>query len=276
MTTATHIFQVGQFECLIVKAGGGPRDAVQLFPDVAAETVEQTAAANGYDAHAVEFSLNVLVVKTGTQTVLVDTGLPAGDISVPQTLRDNGIAPESVGLIIITHGHFDHVGGILDANGDFTYPNARYAISRVEWDFQTDEQRLSGQNPAIPTWRKLMENPDRISMIEFGEAETEIIPGLCAVSTPGHTIGHIGVKVESNGKRLLHLVDAAHHPIQVMHPDWSPTFDYDKQQSATTRRVMFEQAAQEQTPLLTYHFAFPGLGHVVEDGEGLRWQVGIE
>ena len=264
-------FNVGQFECVVMKGGGMPRELSNLFPNVAKEELAKVAHQLQIDPEAIDFSLNIALVNTGSHLILMDTGIPQSDIA--GQLKEAGIDPAQVDIVIVTHGHFDHVGGILDADGKFVYPNARYAIWKSEYDHWTAPEQLAKEqeNPAIAVWKALRDNPDKLVLIDTKDEETEIAPGVCAIAAPGHTPGHIAVTIESGKDRLLHIVDAAHAVVQHSRTDWSPHFDYDKEQSAETRRKLFARAARDKAQMLAYHYPFPGLGHVTQDGDAFKW-----
>jgi glyoxylase-like metal-dependent hydrolase (beta-lactamase superfamily II) len=272
MSDAIYHFNVGKFECSVFKAGGGPRPASSLFSDAPQEELEKAIRKFDVDPADLPFSMNVVLVKTGDHVVLIDTGLPTSNIAA--MLLAEGVDPSTVDTIIITHGHGDHVGGILDDNGEFVYPNARYILWKSEWDYWTDDERLGGDpNPAKARWAALKAHQDRVTTIGGDVDEAEAMPGFCGVATPGHTVGHMALLIESDGEKLLHIADAAHQPFQMICPQWSPNFDYDKGQAAVTRDKLFKRAAREHLPLLAYHFVYPGLGQVTGEGDDLGWQA---
>jgi glyoxylase-like metal-dependent hydrolase (beta-lactamase superfamily II) len=272
MTNSTYRFNVGKFECLVFKAGGGPRPAVNVYSDAPPNELEKAARKFGVDPEALPFSMNVVLVKTGDHVVLIDTGLPTSGVAA--MLAAEGVVATDVDTIIITHGHGDHVGGILDDGGNFVYPNAHYIVWKSEWDYWTADERLGGDpNPAKERWAALKAHSDRVTTIGGDIEEAEALPGFCAVVTPGHTVGHMALLIESDGEKLLHIADAAHQPFQMSCPQYSPNFDYDKVQAADTRDKLFKRAARENLALLAYHFTYPGLGHVTEQGGELGWQA---
>ncbi len=271
MSAATYHFQIGQFECLVIQAHSSQTPVTRLLGDAPAQEVEAVARQYGLDPQALDFSMNILLVKAGSHTALIDTGVR--DIGLPEKLRDQGIDPAAIDIVIVTHGHRDHVDGIFDAAGNFVYPNARHVISKREYDHWLAPEQLAQaeKNPAVAVWKRLQDRRDRIELIgSETDEEIEVVPGVCAIRAPGHTPGHLAVRIESGGDRLLHVVDVAHTFVQVARPEWSPSFDYDKPQAIETRRRLFERAARDRALVLAYHFTFPGLGRVVTEGNTLR------
>jgi glyoxylase-like metal-dependent hydrolase (beta-lactamase superfamily II) len=260
-------FNIGQFKCANLNDSANPRTAVSFWPSIAAETVLREVSAAGYNPDALENSFNILLIQTSNHKVLVDTGLGVGRSSLLDNLREVGVAPDEIDRIIITHCHGDHIGGIIGADGELIFPNARYSLWKTEWEYWLDVAQKS-DDPNNPARRNLLPIQDKVDVVD---QEIDIVPGICAIHAPGHTVGHMGLLIESSGERLLHMVDAAHHQVQTLHPDWSPHFDYQPEVAAATRRALFGRAARENLWVLTYHFAYPGLGHVVERNGGWHW-----
>jgi glyoxylase-like metal-dependent hydrolase (beta-lactamase superfamily II) len=143
---------------------------------------------------------------------------------------------------------------------------------KEEWTFWNSEQaeKLHGDAELVAFIRKnLVPVQDRMDVIEH---ETEIVPGICVVPAPGHTLGHTAVSISSNGEQLLCISDAFIHPIHVEHPEWHTTFDMAPEQLIATRRLLLNKAVAGKALMLASHFRFPGLGHVVQKGSGWQWQ----
>ena len=216
-----------------------------------------------------------LLVQTGGQTVLVDTGFgPAAQPEQGQLglgLAELGISPADVDRVIITHAHGDHYMGLVDGDGQPTYPNADVVMQSAEYAHWLGPDGVAEQNPEQGQRLKAAFDPVAERIVQV-EGEVELAPGVQAVLTPGHTPGHIGLMFESNGERAWTLVDALHVGVQFAHPDWSLTFDTDPDLAAETRQHVLARAADEELLTLLYHLKNP-LGHVVRDGENrFRWE----
>lgn len=284
MNSNVYPFQIGAVECTIVNDGAFayPQPGELFFDDVPAALLAQSLQAHGIDPATWESYASPypsLLIKTGQRCLLVDTG--AGGIA-PTTgqlipnLRTIGVTPEQIDTVILTHGHLDHIGGNLDKQGKPAYPNARYLMGKAEWDFWRTDPDLAGFK--VPAFTDVIRNvarsqlpplQDRLTLVTDGD---EVAPGIHIVAAPGHTPGHIALRINANGEQLLWAVDTCLHPIHVEQPDWVSKFDLLPQETVSTRRKLLGQAAIDGTLVHCYHFPFPGLGHVVMYKEGWQWQ----
>ena len=209
---------------------------------------------------------NVLVVNTGRHLVLIDTGM--GDRSkalgpdnghLMRNLALAGIDPAAIDVVAITHAHIDHCWGLVDARDRLNFPNARVAIAMSDYEFWTQESLLA--NPAardfvLYTRTNLLPVRDRIIPVRDG---AEVVPGITAMATPGHTVGHHSYVIESGGQRLVNVGDVLHHHVLLLrHPEWHNIFDSDKAQGAATRRRILETMSADGTQCVLYHFPVPG------------------
>jgi len=110
------------------------------------------------------------------------------------------------------------------------------------------------------------------SHLDLIDREAEIVPGIHAVATPGHTPGHMAVAISSGSQQLLCISDVALHPIHLEWPDWYAAVDLNPEQMVTTRRRLFDRAATEKALVFAFHFPLPGLGSIIQKGEGWHWQ----
>jgi glyoxylase-like metal-dependent hydrolase (beta-lactamase superfamily II) len=288
--TEAYRFKVGSFECTAVSDGTFvyapplvPPPATFLFVNAPKESLEP--ALRQHNVTPEHWSQWVspyicLVVKTGEHLVLVDTGADGFSPTTGkllQNLRDVGIAPEEIDMVIITHAHPDHIGGNIDDQGKLSFPNARYAMWKGEWDFWTSPEaqervaKQGGERIVGFARKNLPPIKDRLILIEH---ETEIVPGIQALAAPGHTPGHIALSISSNDKKLLCLGDVVLHPIHLERPEWCAVTDFVPQQLVATRGRLLRMAATNKALVHAFHFPFPGLGYVIPRGEAWQWQTG--
>ncbi|HEX3722895.1 MAG TPA: MBL fold metallo-hydrolase [Nitrolancea sp.] len=268
-----HQFPLGTFTCTVFRDGEetAPTEPEHFLAFVNATNDEVVEAHRAYTAAtgdpAALTSMNILLIDTGSHRVLVDTGCgpnPADPANgkLLELLEAAGISPNDIDTVIITHGHWDHVDGNTDGQGNPTFPNARYVVSDVEWEVCTTDPSDGNQAQFL----SIADRFDQISM------DAEIVSGIRAIPAPGHTLGQIALLIESNGDRLLHTADTFHHQVELVRPEWYFDFDADPEATVRTRREVFDRAASEQLPVITYHLPFPGLGHIVAEGDHWIWE----
>jgi glyoxylase-like metal-dependent hydrolase (beta-lactamase superfamily II) len=264
-----HRFNLGDFKCVVLCDGerqisGGMGGFVNADPAEVAATAAAYTAASGDPADRI--SMNILFVDTGRNRVLIDTG--NGPTDDPEQgllarLAEAGIAPESIDTVILTHGHGDHIQANATADGQPTFPHARYLISAPEWEHWTRE-------PGEAARAHLLAIQERVERVA---PDAQLVPGIRGVPAPGHTPGQMALLIESGDARLLHVADAFHHPVELPRPEWYFAFDHDPEQTVATRRQLLDLAARENLLVLPYHFGFPGLGRVRAEGEAWTWVV---
>jgi glyoxylase-like metal-dependent hydrolase (beta-lactamase superfamily II) len=220
-----------------------------------------------------------LYVDTGEHHVLVDAG--AGDFfpttgRLPANLKEAGIELAEVDMLVITHAHPDHIGGLLKEDGTPTYPNARVYTLKIEWDFWLAEDALEkapGFEDSIRLAHQVFDTlGDRFNFIQ---ADIELVPGIEILAAFGHTPGHIALEASSLGESVIYISDAVFHPLHIEHPDWLPDamFIVDVEQFQQTARRLLAHALAKEALVLGMHFPpFPSLGHVLETDRGRYWQ----
>ncbi|WP_376871356.1 MBL fold metallo-hydrolase [Albirhodobacter sp. R86504] len=212
----------------------------------------------------------VFLVETGDAKVLIDTGM--GDITLPDATADNGrlfaglaaigVSPDDITHVFLTHGHYDHIGGVTK-NGAACFPNAAHFMPQAELDYWTSApgSEANFANLMLSFGNDKL-NPIK-NMIQIVDDGDEIVPGITAIAAPGHTFGHMAVMLESNGEKLLHLIDTSvHYIVGTNEPTWALGIEQDPAAAHETRERLFGLAADENLLVAGYHFPFPGVGRM--------------
>ena len=185
---------------------------------------------------------------------------------------ETGLARESVDAVVCTHMHVDHVGWntmLVDDTFVPTFPNARYLFGRTEFEHWSAEGDEEQQAILADSVQPILD----AGLAEFVGLDHVISPQIRLIPTTGHTPGHVSVQIESGGERAVITGDMTHHPCQLAHPEWSPSFDSDPNAAAVTRAKMFAEWADEPILVIGTHYATPTAGHVKRDGAGFRFEV---
>jgi len=197
-------------------------------------------------------------VKMKGRAILFDTGLPDGRIAAE--LKKNGVAASGVKTILLTHLHRDHFGGLLDAAGNAAFPNAAVYVSRAESAYWVDEKK--DQNVI----RALAQYAGRVHVFDFGD---EVMPGVKALDTSGHTPGHVSFMLKSGKDKLLVIGDLIHFTrIQLPLPDVAVRYDVDPVKAVQARKRIFDYASEKHIPVAGMHVPFPGILRLQKAGAG--------
>jgi glyoxylase-like metal-dependent hydrolase (beta-lactamase superfamily II) len=212
----------------------------------------------------IELSLACLLVAVGERRILIDTGFGFRADNplvghLVESLGALGVNAAEIDTVIISHPHGDHIGGAATGIGEQavpTFPRARYWLGQADWDHFSPPEMLASRGlvDKLPPLA-------RAQCLDLADSGLEIAPGVHLLPLPGHTPGHQGVAFTAGQQTAVYIGDAMHHPLQVEHPDWSPTFDALPRMSADTRRALVERARRERSLVLSYHFPWPGVGH---------------
>lgn len=268
-------FNVGSIACTIFNEGtrlAGLEKLPQAFPnanlDDLMKAIEETGGEPIYN------SMNILMMEAGDELVLVDVGFGRVDYEgiglTFDYMETLGISPADITLVILSHFHGDHINGLVNTDGNLNFPNARYVCARDEYNGWLSEEAMAKfpEDRLKSIKEHILPIKDKLTLVDYGE---EIIPGITAISSKGHSPGHMSLQINSDGERMMHLVDTLHRALQMRNPAWSINFDADPILSAETRRDLLEQVSEENTLTMFYHLPFPGLGYVEADGEAFQW-----
>ncbi len=181
-----------------------------------------------------------------------------------------GYTPEDVTVVVITHMHGDHIGGLIE-NGKPTFANARYVTGQAEYDFWVDPARVgtpaeNGQKGVLSNVKPLAEK-----MTFVGDGAS-VVSGISGMAAFGHSPGHMIYRLDSDGKSLLLTADTANHfVLSLQKPGWEVRFDMDKAAAAATRKKVFDMLATDKIAFLGYHMPFPAVGFVEKLDTGYRY-----
>lgn len=283
-TAQSHFaYKVGDIEIVAVADGQRVAPVASDFvTNVSLEDVKASLDADGMPNGIFTTIFTPIVIKTGGKTVLVDTGMGAAAAQQPnatfgflmQNLAAAGIGAKDVDTVIISHFHGDHVNGLVGPTGGPAFPNAEVTVPENEWKFWMDD----GEMARAPKGRMedLFKNNRRIFDPIKGRVKThawdkEVVPGVMAVGTPGHSIGHTSYMVSSRSQSVFLIQDVANHPVlSLRNPHWHPWFDQDPVQAEKTRRKTLDMLAAEKLPVQAFHFPFPGRARIEKHGEVYR------
>jgi glyoxylase-like metal-dependent hydrolase (beta-lactamase superfamily II) len=281
---AVYRFKFGEFEITNILDSKVVREG--LHPSFGgerpAEEMQALARANRIDAQRYEHPFIPTVVNTGKELVLFDTGNGAlrrereqlrarmPDGRLVERLGEAGYKAADVDVVVITHGHPDHIGGLTEG-GKPVFPNARYVFGAAEFDFW---KRGENVREARKFNRELFVDiavplADRARFVKPGD---EVAPGIRAVDAAGHAPGLLAYHVESGGKRLLIWADTCiHYVVAVQRPEWHIDVDDDKDKAVATRKRILDMVATDGLFVAGFHMPFPGLGLVEKSAAGHRW-----
>ena len=254
-------FKLGGFEVTALLAGSRTvPDPHGIFGlNVSEEEFSAVSQANHIPADKAQFFFTPTLVNTGSELVLFDTGLNGAGIT--GALSAAGYTPDQIDTVVLTHMHGDHIGG-LSTEGAPTFANARYVASSVEYDHWAG----AGNDGFEANVRPLTE---KIGFVEDGAS---LASGITALPTPGHTPGHMGFMIESDGQQLALAADLANHYVwSLANPDWEVKFDMDKGQAAASRRSMLDMLATDKVPMIGYHMPWPAMGYVETRDQGFHY-----
>lgn len=270
---------LGDFEVTALSDGTVTLPVNKILQKITEAQVDNALAAQGL-ASPLETSVNAYLVNTGAKLILIDTG--AAKLFGPtlgnmlDSLKASGYTPEQVDEVYVTHMHADHVGGLMTGSAR-AFPNATVRADKADADFWLSKENLDKAPEAMKGFFQGAQaslNP-YVSAGKFMpyDGSTELLPGIRAVVTRGHTPGHSVFSVESKGQKMLVLGDLMHvAAVQFARPEVTIQFDTDAATAADVRTALYREAAREQYILAVAHISFPGLGRVRQDGAtGYVW-----
>jgi glyoxylase-like metal-dependent hydrolase (beta-lactamase superfamily II) len=282
LVPSRYALQIGEIDVLVVSDGVLALPGAMLGHNAEPAVRAAWLDYNFLPTDTLDWGLNVVVVRTGGRTILIDAGL--GDdpnLNLPRAgqlvhrLEAAGIHLASVTDVVLTHMHMDHIGMLLvDGVKDQLRPDLRIHVAAAEVKFWThpDFSHVSmppGFPDALRAAAKRFAEEYRSNLQTF-EEEYEVAPGVVVTRTGGHTPGHSVVRLASGGDRLMFAGDAV-FAVGFEHPDWFNGFEHDPEEAARVRVRLLRELAASGELLVATHLPFPSVGHVAVDGDAFRW-----
>ena len=238
------------------------------------EGMTQVLAEFGITGSQVEPPCNVTLYRDGTNTVLFDVGAGPDFMPTAGKLADAlaalDVAPDDITHVVFTHAHPDHLWGVLDEFDEPVFANAAYMIGKREWDYWIDPETVStidaGRTTfAVGAQRRLQALEDYIATFEEGE---EILPGIAAVGSYGHTPGHMAFELRQGNSACMVVGDAiGNHHLAFARPDWHSGSDQDADTGVATRLALLGRLADEKMTMIGFHLPEGGIGRVERSGD---------
>lgn len=250
-------FSVGSMKLIVLSDGVFPVSKDFFFAQTPNEMIEHIR--NEFEA-----PINFLLIDTGEKKILVDGGF--GEEYLPnrghllKQLRSEGISPEDIHTVIITHGHLDHIGG-LEYKGKSVFSNAHHIIREEEWNYWMEKKETKECS-------KLLALKDQII---FVTSDIEIHPGILLQHTPGHTDGHLVISIESEGSYVFVASDILNDPSTINHPTSYIRAEVDPEKGMQTRKNFIKKAYSQSALVFACHYPFPGLGYIKKENKGWKW-----
>ncbi|MCP3740815.1 MBL fold metallo-hydrolase [Rossellomorea sp. BNER] len=257
METNIFSFQIGKFQMTAISDG-----CFHVTKDFFFSNTPDSIISHIPD----EFNapLNFLYINTDDKKILVDAGFGEGHKPISGQLllhlKSKGISPEEIDLVVITHGHMDHIGGV-SFEGKPTFKNADHVIRKEEWDYWSERSQSE-------EFKRLETLKNHLTLIKSNK---EIAPGIGLIHTPGHTPGHLSLSIVSEGETLLVASDILNDPAALQHLPSHINVENIPREGLLTRKRFLQDAVDKGALVFACHYPFPGLGHVRSEKGTWKW-----
>lgn len=260
-------FKLGGFEMSVLRDGGLtiPNDGSIFGLHENPAAVAKVLTSAGAPPDKIRLDIDALLIRMPGHLVLVDAGYgPAGHGVVQQSLALAGFSPADITDILLTHAHPDHVGGLVDAQGQSAFPQALIRMSAKEWTFMQNQAGTRAIAAAVK------------AQVKTFDPGLPVLPGITPVALPGHTPGHVGYEIASQGHEIIDIGDVVHSAIvSLAKPEWTIKWDSDKPEGVKTRRQELQRLTDRHELMFAPHFSFPGVGRIEHADGGFRFQPAL-
>ena len=278
MTDGMHQFKLGNLMCYALRDVIFQGNVAQSFvTDDPEDEVREKVIAYGYDPDNLEVSYTCLYIDTSSEKILIDAG---GGVQTEDTgqifdrLADLGVDPTDIDIVLLSHGHGDHYMGFITEDNTLAFPNATHYVFDEEWEFYLAEDALAQVKVKEPARAEMLKTyflPIEPNVKKFSESEFKLHENITAFACYGYTYRHLGFIIESKGEKLLYAGDAAVNCFHLLELDWGFRRDHNPEVARESRIKIREWSRDNDSPILLYHHAFPGMGKLSEVDGRWRW-----
>ena len=275
---ARTVLQLGEAEVISLSDGNLVLPASFFFDSLPQDELDLILAKHNVPRDQLEPPCNLTLLRQEDRLVLFDAGSGSGFMpsagELLTSLEAEGLTPEDITHVVFTHAHPDHLWGILDDFDEPVFPQAKLMIGQAEWEYWTDPNTVdtigeARASFAVGAARRLAAIEEQISFFNGGE---EILPGVMAHATPGHTPGHMAFEIRDGSSAVMVGGDAiGNEHVAFERPDWASGADQDTDLGAKTRMRLLDQLATDDIALLGFHLPHGGLGRVERAGDAFRF-----
>ncbi len=276
-------YRLGDFQITAVTDGVSTYPIPEAFVlNVPKSEVGAALKAAYLDGETISVPYTPVVVNTGSRLVVIDTGTGEANLAASKgsagqfqgNLKASGIDPSDIDAVVVSHFHGDHVNGLLSADGKPAFPKAEILVPRLEWAFWMDDEEMSRARKG--RMEGLFKNNRRVfdalgRKVTLYEWDKDVVTGITAVGTPGHSPGHTSYVIASGNSRVFVQSDVTSVPVLfARNPGWHVNFDQDPQMAEATRRRVYDMLAADRIMVQGFHYPFPSVAHVEKAGGGYR------
>lgn len=249
-----------------------------IFEAMPEEQLNKILAEYGQEREILTPECNLALYQDEDRYILFDVGSGPDFMSTAGSITDSleaiGLVPEDITHVVFTHAHPDHIWGLLDDFDDPLFYEASYYMGRKEWDYWWDPNTVNEIGEARAAFaagakRRMEVIADQVNLFDDGQ---EILPGIAAFSTPGHTPGHMSFEIKNGSETTMVLGDAiGNHHVAFEKPGWPSGSDQDFAQGIESRKKLFDRITSETMKIIGFHLPNGGIGFVERNGDGFKY-----